>query len=335
MASIEPLLDPKNARLTVLPIQYQSLWDLYKKQEASFWIADEIDFSDDRTDFETLNSDEQHFIKMILAFFAARDGIVNTNLRECFSLEIQVNEAQICYAFQQTMENVHSEVYSLMLDEIVDNVDEKQQLFNAVENVPCIKEIKDWAFKYINGRGANNAGSHSFAKRVVVFCLFEGVIFSGPFAAIYWLKNMRSSGKIFMAGLTGSNETIARDEGMHTEFGCALYQLIVNKLSRSEIIEIVTEGVTVAKRFMRDAIPVRLIGMNADDMSTYIEFITDRLLVALGYDKLFNAKNPFLFMETIGMDQKGNFFEKRITQYKRAHSATNKPMTQLTLTDDF
>jgi ribonucleotide reductase beta subunit family protein with ferritin-like domain len=312
MSSVEPLLDEENRRFTLFPIKYPSLFDMYKKQLSAFWKAEEIDFSNDYYDYLQLNDDEKHFIEMTLAFFAASDGIVNFNLSTRFLQDIKVMEAQVVYTFQMMMENVHSETYSLMLDNIVRDKDRKEFLFNSIENVSSVKMMADWAFKWIDS-------DLSFAHRVIAFAVVEGIFFSGAFASIFWLKKYKASGKRFLDGLIKSNEFIARDEGMHTDFACLIYSLLQKKLSFDEVKAIVCEGVEIAKTFVEDALPVRLIGMNNESMSNYIEYVADRLFVVLGYSKVYNSKNPFAFMETIGMVQKTNFFETRPTEYQSAH----------------
>jgi ribonucleotide reductase beta subunit family protein with ferritin-like domain len=310
---MEPILNESNKRYTVYPIQYKNIWDSYQKQLASFWKAQEIDFTKDYDDFMELNEDEQRFIKHILAFFAASDGIVNFNISSHFLKEVQIMEALVAYSFQMAMENIHGETYSLMLDNIVRNKEEKETLFRAIETVPSVKAISDWAFKWIDDKEA------SFASRLIAFAVIEGVLFSGAFAAIFWIKKYKSGGRLFMQGLIKSNEFIARDEGMHTDFACEMYSLLRNRLPRDQVLRIVREGVEIAQTFMRDALPVRLIGMNSDHMDRYLEFVADRLLSSLGYTVEWNSKNPFPFMETIGMLQKTNFFESRPTEYQSAH----------------
>lgn len=309
----EPILNKENRRFTVFPIQYQNLWDSYKKQEALFWKAEEIDFSRDYDDFQKLNKDEQHFIKMILAFFAASDGIINFNLRERFLNEVEIMEAQVTFSWQMMMENIHGLTYSLMLDNIIKDPEEKHRLFNAIDTIPSVKRMADWAFKWIES-------DKPFAYRVVAFAIIEGVFFSGAFAAIFWLKRYRTNGQYFLNGLIKSNEFIARDEGMHCEFGCELYKLLNRKLTKDEIYEIMDEGVNISKEFINDAIPCKLIGMNVELMSQYIEYIGDRLLTMLGYDKKYNTKNPFDWIETIGYVRKTNFFENRPSEYQSAHN---------------
>lgn len=325
---MEPLLDESSRRFTLFPIQYPTLWNLYEKQMALFWTAKEIDFSKDLEDFETLTENEQHYLKRVLAFFAASDGIVNFNISSRFLQEITVMEASVCYGFQMAMENVHSEVYSIMLDNLVKNTAEREMLFNSIQTVESVKSISDWAFKWINS-------DKSFAHRVIAFCVVEGVFFSGAFASIFWMKRYKSSGKLFLQGLVKSNEFIARDEGMHVQFGCELYRLLNNKLSTQEVYRIIEEGVYVAKMFMTDALPVKLLGMNSESMGEYIEYVSDRLLVDLGYPKRYNRANPFSFMETIGMVGKTNFFESRPTEYQSAYVLSNTKENNHEIMEDF
>lgn len=327
--SNEPILSEENRRFTLYPIKYPGIFDLYKKQLAAFWKAEEIDFSNDYDDFCKLNEDEQHFIEMTLAFFAASDGIVNFNLSNRFLSDVKIMEAQVAYTFQMMMENVHSEVYSLMLDNIVRDKERKAFLFNAIENIPSVKLMAEWAFKWIES-------SESFAHRVVAFAVVEGIFFSGAFASIYWLKKYKCSGKRFLDGLIKSNEFIARDEGMHTDFACTIYSLLENRLSTKTVENIVKEGVGIAQNFIVESLPVRLIGMNEGMMCDYIQFVGDRLLVALGYSKVYNTSNPFPFMETIGMMQKTNFFETRPTEYQSAYVFNNTKGDKLKVDgDDF
>jgi ribonucleotide reductase beta subunit family protein with ferritin-like domain len=325
---MEPLLDESSRRFTLFPIQYPSLWNLYEKQMALFWTAKEIDFSKDLEDFESLTENEQHYLKRVLAFFAASDGIVNFNISSRFLQEITVMEASVCYGFQMAMENVHSEVYSIMLDNLVKNTAEREMLFNSIQTVDSVKSISDWAFKWINS-------DKSFAHRVIAFCVVEGVFFSGAFASIFWMKRYKSSGKLFLQGLVKSNEFIARDEGMHVQFGCELYRLLNNKLSSQEVYRIIEEGVYVAKLFMTDALPVKLLGMNSESMGEYIEYVSDRLLVDLGYPKRYMRANPFSFMETIGMVGKTNFFESRPTEYQSAYVLSNTKENNHEIMEDF
>lgn len=330
----ENILDPMNTKFTAFPIQYNNVWELYKKQMACFWKAEEIDFSNDYNDFLTLNKDEQFFIEMILAFFAASDGIVNFNLGERFTREIHNTEILFGYRFQAMMEDIHNTVYSLMLDNIVKDLSRREYLFNAIKNVDSIKLMADWAFKWIES-------SKSFAHRVVAFAVVEGVFFSGAFASIFWLKKYKnknkdhSKSKPFMDGLVKSNKFIARDEGLHCSMACEIYKLLKNKLSTNEINEIIKEGVEISKNFMTSAIPVKLIGMSNEKMCQYIEYIGDRLLVLLGYKKIFDKKNPFKFMETIGLNDKTNFHETRPHEYQDADIMNKSSKTELNISDDF
>lgn len=329
----EPLLNPDNYKFTAFPIKYESIWRKYKEQMACFWKPEELDFSSDYTDFLTMNKDEQYFTEMILAFFAASDGIVNFNISERFLKDVKVTEVLFAYQFQMMMENIHSETYSLMLDNIVKDPVRREFLFNAIKTVPSVKMMADWAFKWIES-------SKRFAYRLVAFAIVEGVFFSGAFAAIFWLKkyknkdNQSSKGKPFMNGLITSNKFIARDEGLHCKFACELYQLLNNKLSNDEVNKIIIEAVDIAKYFMIDALPVKLIGMNSDMMSDYIEYVADILLSMLGHKNLYNKKNPFKFMETIGLDDKTNFFELRPHEYQDSH-IMNKSKKEIIIMDEF
>jgi len=325
----EPILDEKNSQFTMYPINYQELWNLYQKQLSSFWKPQEIDFSKDYEDFIELNNDEQHYIKRVLAFFAASDGIVNFNLSKRFLQEIKIQEAITCYTFQMMMENIHSESYSIMLDNLIKDSEEKNHLFQSIKTVESVKKLSDWAMRWIES-------DLSFAHRVVAFAVVEGIFFSGAFASIFWLKRYKSNGRLFLQGLIKSNEFIARDEGMHVQFACEIYKLLSNKLSNEAIIDIINDGVNVAKEFMDDALPIRLLGMNSDNMGEYIEYVADRLFVELGYQKYYKTKNPFVFMETIGMADKTNFFESRPTQYQSAFNQDSKRTNDLeTFEDDF
>lgn len=325
---MEPILDPSNSRLTVFPIVYKKVWDSYQKQLASFWKAQEIDFSKDYDDFIELNEHEQHFIKMVLAFFAASDGIVNWNLSDRFLKDVQIMEAKIAYSFQMAMENIHGETYSLMLDNIVRDRDEKQYLFNAITTIESVKRMKDWAVKWIES-------DKSFAHRVIAFAVIEGIFFSGAFCSIFWLKKFRGSGRNFMAGLIKSNEFIARDEGLHTDFACIIYSLLQNRLLYTEVLEIVMEGVEIATMFAIDSLGTKLLGMNSESMENYIQYVADRLLVSLGYRKFYDKSNPFPFMESIGMLQKTNFFESRPTEYQSANVFNQSKNVKVELSEDF
>lgn len=305
---VEPLLVEDENRYVMFPIQDQSIWEMYKKQVDCFWRAEEIDLSKDHASWETLNDDEKFFIKMVIAFFAASDGIVLENLGVRFMTEVQLAEARAFYGFQIAMENIHSEVYSLLIDSYVKEEKEKEVLFHAIENFPCIKKKADWAIKWINDKRS------SFATRLVAFACVEGIFFSGAFCSIYWLKKR---GK--MPGLTFSNELISRDEALHTEFAVLLYSKLVKKLPKKKIVEMIEEAVEIEKEFICDALPCRLISMNSKLMSQYIEFVADRLIVQLGYEKIYNATCPFDFMEQISVEGKTNFFEKRVGEYALAN----------------
>lgn len=304
----EPLLVEDESRYVMFPIQDQSIWDMYKKQVDCFWRAEEIDLSKDLASWETLSDDEKYFIKMIIAFFAASDGIVLENLGIRFMSEVQLSEARAFYGFQIAMENIHSEVYSLLIDTYVKDETEKDSLFNAIENFPCIRKKADWAIKWINDKRS------SFATRLIAFACVEGIFFSGAFCSIYWLKKR---GK--MPGLTFSNELISRDEALHTEFAVLLYSKLAKKLPKKKVVEMIQEAVEIEKEFICEALPCRLISMNSKLMSQYIEFVADRLLVQLGYDKVYNATCPFDFMEQISVEGKTNFFEKRVGEYALAN----------------
>lgn len=333
----EPILDPKNRKFTA-PVnpKYTGVWANYKSQMASFWKVEEVDFSNDWTDFTSLNANEQHFIEMILAFFAASDGIVNFNLSERFIKDVQICEAIYAYQFQEMMENVHAEVYAKMLENLIKDLDKREYLFNAIKTVPSVKLMADWAFKWIES-------SKNYAARVVAFAVIEGIFFCGPFAAIFWLKKYKSQkdstgkSKPFMDGLIKSNKWISRDESLHTKLACEMYKLLENKLSQTEINNIIMEGVEISKNFITDAIPVKLIGMNDTLMCDYIEYIADILSAMLGYKKIYGKKNPFKFMETIGLADKTNFFETRPTEYQDAHvmNVSNGTKNDVKINDDF
>jgi ribonucleotide reductase beta subunit family protein with ferritin-like domain len=324
---IEPLLDASSRRFTLFPITYPDLWQLYKTQLSAFWKAEEIDFSRDRDDFAELSATEQHYIKRILGFFAASDGIVNFNLAQRFLNELVPMEAQVCYAFQMMMENIHSESYSIMLENLVADREERSELFRSIETVDSIRRISEWALKWIES-------DLPFAYRVVAFCVVEGVLFSGAFASIFWLKRFKSNGKLFLSGLIKSNEFIARDEGLHVQFGVTIYNHLQTRLTYGQVCSVIDEGVEICRQFYEDALPVSLLGMKCEDMNTYIKYVADRLLVDLGYEKLYNCTNPFSFMETIGMTAKTNFFESRPTEYQSAHVFNNDSGSDL-LDDNF
>ena len=302
--SKEYLLQEQENRYVLFPIKHNEIWKMVKKQQACFWIPEEVDLSKDLEDWSTLNDNEKHFIKNVLAFFAGSDGIVLENLVLNFFQEIQIPEVRSFYSFQIMMENIHSETYSLLIDKYITDSVEKHKTFNAIENNPAIKKKADWAIKWIDSDCAN------FSTRLVAFAIVEGLFFSGAFCSIYWIKK-----RGLMPGLTFSNELISRDEAMHTEFAILLYSMISNKLDVELINKIFNEAVTIEKNFILESIPCNLIGMNVQMMSEYIEFVADRLLIQLGYNKLFNTKNPFDFMELISLDSKTNFFEKRVSEY--------------------
>ena len=307
MNHVEPILTPNEGRFVLFPIQHDDIWAFYKKAEASFWTAEEIDMSADIIDWENkLNENEKHFIKHILAFFAASDGIVNENLAENFLSEVQYTEAKFFYGFQITIENIHSETYSLLIDTLIKDSADKSHLFNAIDTLTCVRKKADWALRWIE--------QGTFAQRLVAFAAVEGIFFSGSFCSIFWLKK-----RGLMPGLGFSNELISRDEGLHCDFACLLYNNhIVNKLDKKEVEQIILDAVEIEKEFILEALPVKLIGMNSDLMSQYIEFVADRLLVELGNDKVFNATNPFDFMDMLSIQGKSNFFEKRVAEYQKA-----------------
>lgn len=302
----EPILSENKRRFVLFPIKHLEMWEMYKKAEASFWTTEEIDLSADQQDWELrLSADEQHFIKHVLAFFAASDGIVNENLAVNFMREVQYPEARCFYGFQIMMENIHSETYSLLIDSYIKDVAEKNHLFHAIETLPCVSRKADWALRWIQ--------QGSFAERLVAFAAIEGIFFSGSFCAIFWLKK-----RGLMPGLTFSNELISRDEGMHTDFACLLYSQLEQPLPSEQLRAIVAEAVAIEQEFISEALPVRLIGMNAELMKQYIEFVADRLLLALGDNKLYHVSNPFDFMEMISLQGKTNFFEKRVSEYQKS-----------------
>ena len=306
----EIINSPEENRYTIFPIRDHTVWNMYKKAESSMWKAQEIDFSKDYVDFIELNKDEQHFIKMILAFFAASDTIVNINLEKNFINEITILEAKYFYQYQAANENVHSETYSLLIDTLIKDTTEKTRLFNAIETIDCIKQKKLWADKWIE-----NANIIPFSQRLVAFAIVEGVFFSGAFCAIYWIKE-KKKGK--MEALTVSNEFISRDEGLHTDFACLLYSKIINRLKKEVIYDMFNEAIKIETNFICDSLPCKLIGMNSSKMIEYIKYVADRLIVNLGYPKLYNIKQcPFTFMDKISVEGKTNFFEKRVTEYQK------------------
>ena len=324
--ALEPILQENPNRFVLFPIEHADIWQWYKKSEASFWTAEEIDLSQDMKDWNNLNDGERHFISHVLAFFAASDGIVNENLAENFVNEVQYTEAKFFYGFQIAMENIHSETYSLLIDTYIKDNKEKDHLFRAVETMDCVKKKADWALRWID--------EGSFAERLVAFAAVEGIFFSGSFCSIFWLKK-----RGLMPGLTFSNELISRDEGMHCDFACHLYNdHLNNKLSEDTVRKIITDAVEIEKEFVTDALPVSLIGMNAELMCQYIEFVADRLLSELNCSKAYNSSNPFDFMEMISLQGKTNFFEKRVGEYQKAgvkNSSQEQESPKFSLNEDF
>jgi ribonucleoside-diphosphate reductase subunit M2 len=318
----EPLLEQDDNRFVMFPIKYDDIWKMYKTQVDCFWRAEEIDLTKDLTHWESLTSSEKYFISMILAFFAASDGIVLENLAARFMNDVQISEARAFYGFQIAMENIHSETYSLLIETYIKDKEEKHKLFNAIENFPCIKKKSDWAQKWIHDNRS------SFATRLVAFACVEGIFFSGAFCSIYWLKK-----RGLMPGLTFSNELISRDEALHCEFAVLLYNKLFKKLNKSRIHEIIREAVEIETEFICDALSCRLIGMNSVLMTQYIQFVADRLSLQLGYDKIYNVINPFDFMELISLEGKVNFFEKKISDYALANKSGS--ITAFEINEDF
>lgn len=323
-ATNEPILIENKDRFVLFPIKHRDIWEMYKKAEASFWTAEEIDLSADLTDWANkLSDDERHFIKHVLAFFAASDGIVNENLAVNFINDVQYPEARCFYGYQIMIENIHSETYSLLIDTYIKDPTEKDQLFHAVDHVPAVKKKADWAMRWIN--------NGTFAETLIAFAAVEGIFFSGSFCSIFWLKK-----RGLMPGLSFSNELISRDEGLHCDFACLLYANHLNhKLSIEACTAIITDAVEIEKEFVTEAIPVKLIGMNSDLMCQYIEFVADRLLLALGCAKVYNATNPFDFMEMISLQGKTNFFEKRVAEYQKAGVTSDRSQNIFSLDEDF
>lgn len=319
----EPLLKDNPNRFVIFPIEYPDIWEMYKKAEASFWVAEEVDLSRDLIDWSNLKDIEKKFISHILAFFAASDGIVNENLVEKFSQEVTNTEARCFYGFQIAMENIHSEMYSLLIDTYITDDNEKQKLFAAIETMPAIKKKADWALKWINDE-------NSFGERLIAFAAVEGIFFSGSFAAIFWLKK-----RGLMPGLTFSNELISRDEGLHCDFACLLFKHLINKPSKDKIISIIKEAVIIEQEFLTIAMPVDMIGMNCSLMSTYIEFVADRLLNELNCKKIYNSSNPFAFMENISLEGKTNFFEKKVGEYQKFGVKKEHKISSFTIDEDF
>ena len=320
--SKEPLLTPDDNRFVMFPIKYDDIWAMYKKQIDCFWRPEEVDLSKDITHWTSLNADEQNFISMILAFFAASDGIVLENLAQRFMSDVQVSEARAFYGFQIAMENIHSHTYSLLIETYIKDKEQKHKLFNAINTFPCIKKKSDWAQKWIHDNRS------SFATRLVAFACIEGIFFSGAFCSIFWLKK-----RGLLPGLTFSNELISRDEALHCEFAILLYSKLVKKLSKAKIHEIVKECVEIEIEFICEALPCRLIGMNSDLMGQYIKFVADRLCVQLGYPKIYNVANCFDFMELISIESKSNFFERVVSEYALAN--VKKTDTDFDFTDEF
>ncbi|MEA5258082.1 ribonucleoside-diphosphate reductase small subunit [Arcicella aquatica] len=324
ITQIEPLLVEDPNRFVLFPIKQNDIWQFYKKAEASFWTAEEIDLQQDLADWEhRLNDGERHFISHVLAFFAASDGIVNENLAVNFLSEVQYAEAKCFYGFQIMMENIHSETYSLLIDTYIKNPVEKDKMLRAVDTIPCVKKKADWALRWIN--------DGNFAERLIAFAAVEGIFFSGSFCSIFWLKK-----RGLMPGLSFSNELISRDEGLHCDFACLLYtEHIKNQLEPDSVYKIIMDAVAIEKEFVTDALPVSLIGMNAELMCQYIEFVADRLLLALGLQKKYNATNPFDFMEMISLQGKTNFFEKRVAEYQKSGVMSEKESMSFSLDEDF
>ncbi|HMQ47610.1 MAG TPA: ribonucleotide-diphosphate reductase subunit beta [Saprospiraceae bacterium] len=321
---VEPILQENPNRFVLFPIEHSDIWAFYKKAEASFWTAEEIDLSSDLSDWDKkLNDDERHFIKHVLAFFAASDGIVNENLAENFVSEVQYTEAKFFYGFQIMMENIHSETYSLLIDTYIKDTKEKDYLFHAIDHLDCVKKKADWALRWIS--------NGSFQERLIAFAAVEGIFFSGSFCSIFWLKK-----RGLMPGLSFSNELISRDEGMHCDFACLLYNdHVQQKLSPNTVQELIKDAVAIEKEFVSDALPVKLIGMNADMMCQYIEFVADRLLVALNQPKVFHVENPFPWMDLISLQGKTNFFEKRVGDYQKSGVMASRDQQVFTLDEDF
>ena len=321
--SDEPILKPNPRRFVLFPIQYDDIWKMYKQAQASFWTVGEVELGKDQADWQRLTKDERHFISHVLAFFAASDGIVNENLVERFSQEVQIAEARSFYGFQIAIENIHSEMYSLLIDEYIKDPAEKDRLFNAIQTIPCVSKKAAWALKWISDKV-------DFGTRLVAFAAVEGIFFSGSFAAIFWLKK-----RGLMPGLTFSNELISRDEGLHCDFACLLFSYLKTRPSVQTVTSLIVEAVEIEKEFLTDALPVRLIGMNDELMKLYIQFVADHLLVALGCPKHYNTKNPFDFMDLISLQGKTNFFEKRVGEYQKSGVMSTRKEQEFTLDADF
>lgn len=323
MSRIEPILEENKDRFVLFPITHPAIWQMYKKAEASFWTAEEIDLSADLLDWNRkLTHDEKYFIKHVLAFFAASDGIVNENLAVNFMNEVQYPEARCFYGFQIMIENIHAEAYSLLIDTYIKDPVEKNYLFHALETVPCVTRKAEWALRWI--------AQGSFSERLIAFAAVEGIFFSGSFCSIFWLKK-----RGLLPGLSFANELISRDEGLHCDFACLLYSQLVHPLPIETVQTIIADAVAIEREFVRDALPVRLIGMNADLMCQYIEFVADRLLVALGSPKIFEVNNPFDFMDLISMPGKTNFFERRVSEYQKSGVMTTKEEHVFAMNEEF
>ena len=320
--TIVTLLTPDDNRFVMFPIVYDDIWQMYQKQIDCFWRPEEIDLSKDLTHWDALNTDERYFISLILAFFAASDGIVLENLAQRFMSDVQVSEARAFYGFQIAMENIHSHTYSNLIETYIKEKEEKHKLFNAIDNFPCIKKKSDWAQKWIRDNRS------SFATRLVAFACVEGIFFSGAFCSIFWLKK-----RGLMPGLTFSNELISRDEALHCEFAVLLYSKLVKKIDKARIHEIIKEAVEIETEFICEALPCRLIGMNSLMMTQYIQFVADRLCVQLGYKKIYNVLNPFDWMELISLEGKTNFFERKVGEYALANKTQSKEAFEFT--EDF
>nr|XP_061808597.1 ribonucleoside-diphosphate reductase subunit M2-like [Nerophis lumbriciformis] len=320
----EPLLQENPRRFVIFPIQYPEVWKMYKQAQASFWTVEEVDLSKDLPHWDRLKPEERHFISHVLAFFAASDGIVNENLVQRFCQEVQVPEVRAFYSFQILIETVHSEMYSMLINTYIRDLKERDFLFNAIQTLPCVRRKADWALQWINDTQA------SFAERMVAFAAVEGIFFSGSFAAIYWLKK-----RGLMPGLTYSNELISRDEGLHCNFACLLYSYLVKKPSEDRVKDIITKAVTIEQEFLSEALPVELIGINSSLMKQYIQFVADRLLIDLGLTKVYLSENPFDFMESISLEGKTNFFEKRVGEYQRLGVMSSMMDCEFTLDADF
>jgi ribonucleoside-diphosphate reductase beta chain len=320
----EELLRENPGRFVIFPIVHHDIWEMYKKARASDWNVEEIDLSKDGTHWEVLTKDEKHFISHVLAFFAASDGIVNENLASRFMQEVQIPEARCFYGFQIAMENVHGETYSLLIDTYIKDSVEKTRLLNAIETIPCVEKKAKWALQWIDSVEAD------FATRLMAFAIVEGIFFSGAFCAIFWLKE-----RGVMPGLTTSNEFISRDEGLHTQFACLLYSKLKHKLSKTKAVAMMRQAVQIEKEFITESLPCALIGMNAKMMSSYIQFVADRLLVQLSYPKLYETANPFPFMERISLEGKTNFFEKRVAEYAKVGVGRDKEKMVFSTAEEF